>query len=60
LYSFLFIVIHDLQGGTDVMKGALATAAALGGALPREETAAPALMVAGALHQGNAMAWIIA
>ena len=40
--------------------GALATTAALGGALPREETAAPALMVAGALHQGNAMARIIA
>lgn len=66
------IVVHDLQGGTAVMKGALATAAAQGGALetaaalegalhhPREETAAAALMVAGALHQGSAMAQITA
>jgi len=66
------IAVHDLQGRTAVMKGALVTAAAQGGALaiaaaqggaphcPREETAAPALMVAGALHQGNAMAQITA
>jgi len=55
-----------------VTKGALVTAAAQGGALAiaaaldgalhhtREGTAAPALMLAGALHQGNAMARITA
>jgi hypothetical protein len=40
--------------------GALVTAAASGGALhrPRGATAAPLLMVAGALLQGNAMAQV--
>lgn len=66
------IVARDLQGGTAMTKGALVTAAAQGGALTiaaalegslhhtREGTAAPALMLAGALHQGNAMARITA